>query len=56
VSRRYLVGVLEVLDGVWRFLTAVLGIFDGCHGDICSVFGRYMMGVLVKFDGCLRHI
>jgi len=38
VSRRYLIGVLEI--------------FDECPGDILTVSCRYFIGVLEIFDGC----
>jgi len=30
----------------------ILGIFDGCPGDVLLVSWRYFIGVLEIFDGC----
>jgi len=34
-----------------RFFISILGIFDGCPGDIFWVSWRYFMDVLDIFDG-----
>jgi len=34
VSRRYLIGFLEIFNWSWRYLVSVLEIFNWCLGDI----------------------
>jgi len=40
----------------WRYLDGILGMIDGCLGDIGLVSCRYMMGVLEICDGCRGDI